>query len=115
MRLTKMLRLGRMKRVLKRLDEEFPGVWPISKLLSLTLIILYISHMFACLWYFAGTQDQKLTVDVVVTNEDGTTTATNQTETMTIYGWVTEDGWDKKKYLNNTLHLVNQDKKEKKL
>jgi Ca2+-binding EF-hand superfamily protein len=97
LRLTKMLRLGRMKRVLKRLDEEFPGVWPISKLLSLTLIILYISHMFACLWYFAGTQDQKLTVDVTVTNEDGTITATNQTETMTIYGWVTQDGWDKEK------------------
>ena len=76
LRLTKMLRLARMKRVLKRFDEEYPGIWPFSKLLSLILIILYVSHLFACLWYFSGSTNQTL--------DDGTE----------LLGWVTSDGWN---------------------
>lgn len=58
LRLAKMLRLARLKRILKRLDEDFPGIWTVSQLFSLVLIILYISHIFACFWYFVGTNDQ---------------------------------------------------------
>ena len=50
LRLAKMLRLARLKRVLKRIDEQFPGIWTVSKLSGLMMIILYISHIFACLW-----------------------------------------------------------------
>lgn len=96
LRLTKMLRLARLKRVLKRLDQEFPGIWPISKLFSLTGIILYVSHLFACLWYFAGSEDQHVPLNGNPDrdNEDGA--SSNETETHTvIYGWVTSEGWDK--------------------
>ena len=85
----KMLRLARLKRVLKRIDEQvrsnnqpqvlhaptakltdktcltgtpqFPGIWTVSKLSGLMMIILYISHIFACLWYVVGTMSEQVT------------------------------------------------------
>eukprot|EP01047_Picozoa_sp_COSAG01_P053632 COSAG01_NODE_5770_length_4043_cov_192.063118_1_plen_481_part_00 len=60
LRLAKMLRLARVKRVIKRIDESYPGVFTVSKLSGLIVIILYVSHLFACLWYFAGSESQVL-------------------------------------------------------
>ena len=40
LRLAKMLRLAKIKAVIKRLDEDFPGIFTVSKLSSLVLIIL---------------------------------------------------------------------------
>ena len=60
LRLAKMLRLARLKRLLKRLDEDLPGIWTCSQLMSLVIIILYISHAFACFWYYVGASNQLL-------------------------------------------------------
>ena len=60
LRLAKMLRLARLKRLIKRVDEEFPGIWTVSQLTSLVLIIMYVSHLFACGWYMVGLDKQIL-------------------------------------------------------
>jgi len=60
LRLAKMLRLAKIKAVIKRLDEDFPGIFTVSKLSSLVLIILYIAHLFASFWYFVGSFDMAL-------------------------------------------------------
>jgi hypothetical protein len=44
----------------RRIDEDFPGIWTASKLVAVVTIILYLSHAFACLWYFFGTSSQVL-------------------------------------------------------
>ena len=75
LRLAKMLRLARLKRLLKRLDEEFPGIWTTSQLFSLVVIIMYVSHLFACGWYMVGTTNQVL--------DDG----------AEIQSWVNGMGW----------------------
>jgi hypothetical protein len=58
LRLAKMLRLAKLRKVVKRIDENYAGIWTVSKLCSLIVIILYISHLFACMWYFAGSANQ---------------------------------------------------------
>ena len=58
LRLAKMLRLARLKRLIKRIDEECPGIWTVSQLFSLVVIIMYVSHLFACGWYMVGTDIQ---------------------------------------------------------
>ena len=58
LRLAKMLRLARLRRVLKRIDEDLPGVWTVTKLVGVILIIMYINHLVACIWYYLGTSDQ---------------------------------------------------------
>jgi Ca2+-binding EF-hand superfamily protein len=60
LRLAKMLRLARLKRLIKRIDEEFPGLWTVSQLFSLVVIIMYVSHLFACGWYMVGLDKQTL-------------------------------------------------------
>ena len=58
LRLAKMLRLAKLRKVVKQIDEHYSGIWTVSKLFSLILIILYISHIFACMWYFAGSSNE---------------------------------------------------------
>lgn len=86
LRLAKMLRLAKLRKVVKRIDENYAGIWTVSKLLSLILIILYISHLFACMWYFAGSSNQIL--------ENG----------GVVYGWVHRLGYDPEvDYICDTL------------
>ena len=75
LRLAKMLRLARLKRILKRVDEDLPGVWTVTKLFGVILIIMYINHLIACIWYYFGTQDDP--------QPDGTTKE----------GWVLQLKW----------------------
>ena len=76
LRLAKMLRLAKLKKVLKRIDERYVGVWTLSKLSSLIVIILYMAHIFACGWYAAGAANQSLVNGVE------------------IHGWVRRLGYD---------------------
>ena len=71
-----MLRLAKLKKVIKSIDESYGGVWTVSKLSSLIVIILYMAHIFACGWYFAGSDNQTLASGAVV------------------YGWVRRYGFD---------------------
>lgn len=83
-RLAKMLRLARIQRVIKRLDEDLPGLWTVSRLTSLVMIILYISHLIACFWYAVGLTEQTLPTR-------------NGTAGKLLEGWVIRDGlhdWD---------------------
>eukprot|EP01043_Picozoa_sp_COSAG02_P056564 COSAG02_NODE_6722_length_3401_cov_4.311932_1_plen_657_part_10 len=78
LRLAKMLRLAKLRKVVKQIDEHYSGIWTVSKLFSLIVIILYVSHIFACMWYFAGSSNEVL-------SNGGT-----------VYGWVHRLGYDPK-------------------
>jgi len=76
LRLAKMLRLAKLIKIVKQIDENYAGVWTISKLSSLIMIILYVSHLFSCMWYFAGSENQ-----ILANGEQ-------------VYGWVHSLGFD---------------------
>ena len=55
LRLAKMLRMFRLARMLERYeDSDFHDVLMAYKMLGMGVLILYISHIFACGWYFVG-------------------------------------------------------------
>jgi Ca2+-binding EF-hand superfamily protein len=95
LRLAKMLRLAKLRKVVKQIDENYSGIWTVSKLFSLILIILYISHIFACMWYFAGSS-------VEVMDNGGK-----------VYGWVHRLGYDPQvDYVDDPNHLSRVDGSE---
>lgn len=55
-KLIKLMRLLKMSQLLDNLQDHFPVHTFISKALTLVVLVLYIGHVTACLWYWIGTQ-----------------------------------------------------------
>lgn len=74
-RLAKLLRLGKMLPLLRRLDNKFDGLLSSAKLMSTMLTVVYITHVVGCMWYAVGNSSETL--------KDGST----------VDGWVIGAGW----------------------
>ena len=57
MRLAKLLRLPKFIPMIRRLDERFDGLLTSCKMVTLILIVLYVTHIVGCLWYYIGTHN----------------------------------------------------------
>lgn len=73
-RLLRLLRLTRLKRIMERHEEQVQQYADIIRMGRTGLFILWVTHVVACVWYFAGSEP----TDEV--NPDGTT----------VQGWVAE-------------------------
>lgn len=73
-RLLRLLRLTRLKRIMERHEEQVQQYAGMIRMVRTGLFILWVTHVVACIWYFAGNE---VTDEV---NPDGTT----------VQGWVAE-------------------------
>ena len=80
LRLTKMLRLGRLKRIFSRYAEQMQPYMKAIKLGGMSVVAFFLSHLLACLWYGVGAD-----MDWLV-NENGE-------QTGCVSGWVHNYPW----------------------
>ena len=55
-KLLKLMRLLRLSQLLDSLHDHFPINIFLSKVITLLVLVLYIGHITACMWYWVGTQ-----------------------------------------------------------
>eukprot|EP01052_Picozoa_sp_SAG31_P021052 SAG31_NODE_1609_length_7753_cov_12.390253_6_plen_172_part_00 len=58
-RITKMLRIARLKKLLAKYQEHMIAS-PFLQTLKVVVVIMFAIHLLSCLWYVAGTDDQRL-------------------------------------------------------
>ena len=54
LRLAKMLRLGRLKRIMERYSEELQPYVKMMKLSGMLLVASFLGHILASFWFFVG-------------------------------------------------------------
>ena len=88
-RLAKLLRLTKLLPLLRRLDERFEGLLSSVKLISLVVVVCYITHIVACMWFWVGEADFQLPDCVDVDN----TSLIHTGQLCTVQGWVNKQHW----------------------
>ena len=57
-RLAKLLRVASLYRLVRRYAEDFEGLEGFFKLLSTLSLALFIAHILACVWFYAGSSPE---------------------------------------------------------
>jgi hypothetical protein len=66
LRLAKMLRLARIKKIIERQDEAVGPMLQSFRLVGVVTLLIFVGHLFACLWYFVGEEPQRLITGEIV-------------------------------------------------
>ena len=83
-RLTKLLRLAKLRDTLYQYEEELESLERAGKLIGAALLILYTCHLFGCLWFFVGTMGSS---GLLEPDEEGNTSPEEP-------GWIHSRGID---------------------